>query len=398
MIVLFHPNLVARGGSQKYIIDYYKYFQKKHKVFLITYNFSDNCYPEIINEKDVIYVNKINNKYNKKIFKPYFSKILLSFINEIVLTYKLYKKIKDIIPLPKVKNFFQHELQFNFLSNFFKLSEKNLFLYDSKNKLHFFDKGKNLNFVDNLSLKLLFVISKSFYIKNFKNIFVLEEIQKNEIDERYKVNSKVIYGYFNEKVFFKKKNNNIKKKFNLSEDTLILYSLSRFTKYKRIEDIFELVQNLNKDKNLKIFLYAKIMKDDEIYENNLLKNYSNILYPKGNVFIDYETSKSEIELSDLYNSSDIFIFSSSNQTWGNAILESMSCGQVPLISDNCGISVVVNKFQLGEVYEVCNINDMVKRFYNIKNNISSFRNNYLYVNKNFSFEKHIFKIENYINV
>ena len=56
--------------------------------------------------KDVIYVNKIYGKYNKT-FKPYFSKILLSFTNnEIVLTYKLYKKIKDIIPLSKVKIFF----------------------------------------------------------------------------------------------------------------------------------------------------------------------------------------------------------------------------------------------------------------------------------------------------
>jgi len=398
LIILFHPSLVGRGGSQKYIIDYYNYFKKKHNTLLITYNYSSTCYPEIVNENEIIFLNKINKLNHKKIFYPYFLKIIFSFFNELILTYKIKKKIKSILDTNNVKIFFQHEIQFNFLSKLFSSSKKYLYLYDSKNKLYFFDKGKNLNFIDNLTIDLLSIFTKNLHLKNFNNIFVLEEFQKKDVDKRYSINSEVIYGYYNEKKYYMKKNNLIRNRFNLSANTKILFCLSRFSKYKKIEDLLDLMSLINKQSNNHFFLYAKCMKDDLIYEETIISKYKNSFYPSGNSFFDFDTAQSENELFNLYNSSDIFVFPSMNQTWGNAILESIACGQIPLISDDCGINMLVLKNKLGEVYKVGDINDMLNKFNLIVKEPENYKNNHLFTKDNLNFSSHIEKITNILNV
>tara|TARA_A100000164_G_scaffold344781_1_gene344122 strand:+ start:162 stop:1361 length:1200 start_codon:yes stop_codon:yes gene_type:complete len=399
LIVLFHPNLVARGGSQKYIIDYFNYLRfTNKKVFLVTYNYSTDCYPEIIKQKDIIFVNKIKNEFKKKVFRPYFIKILLSFFNEFILNFKLIRKISKYFDFNKIEIFFQHELQFNFLSLKFKKSKRFLFLYDSKNKLYFFDKGKNLNVFDNFMIKILSTLSNNYFLKKFNEIFVLEEVQKKDVDKRYSINSKVIYGYYNEKKFFVKKKDFIRKKFNLPISTKIFFSLSRFSKYKKIEHIFDFIHKVNYESNVKTFTYIKSMKDDLEYQELITSRYKDLIYPKGNIYIDFETSKNENELFDLYNSSDIFLFPSMNQTWGNAVLESIACGQIPLISDNCGISMLLIENNLGKVYKFGNIEDMYNSFLYILNNFNNFENSFVFVKNNLNFKSHIKKIENYIYV
>lgn len=396
MIVLFHPSLVARGGSQKYCIDYYNHFKKKHNVLLITYNYSENCYPEIIREKDIIYAQKYSKK--KSNIKPYFIKIFLSFIYEIILTKKLIKiLIERKIKFSDIKIFFQHETQFNFLCGSLGCYKNYLFLYDSKNKLYFFDKGKDLNLIDNLSIKILYYLSNKFLLKKYNKIFVLEETQKKEIDNRYNLNSSIVYGYFNEKKFFKLKNNILKDKFNLDKKTTIIFSLTRFSRYKNIEDIFEFYKKTLLNKN-DVFIYIKAMKDDFDYQNEIFFKYSKYIYPHGNIYIDDTTSKNEDELFELYNSSDIFIFSSRNQTWGNAILESIACGQIPIISDECGINTLIKKHNLGKVYSVKNINELYSSFLSIISNFDSYNMNHNFVKKELTFNNHIKKITNYINV
>ena len=61
-IMIFHPSLLNKGGSQKYVIDIYNHFKKKHNVYLLTYKYSQNCYPDILNSNDVIYANEVNSK------------------------------------------------------------------------------------------------------------------------------------------------------------------------------------------------------------------------------------------------------------------------------------------------------------------------------------------------
>ena len=71
MIVLFHPNLVARGGSQKYIIDYYKYFQKKPRIALLGLNPHNSEFKKNSEEIKIIIpaINKLRKKI--KIYGPF---------------------------------------------------------------------------------------------------------------------------------------------------------------------------------------------------------------------------------------------------------------------------------------------------------------------------------------
>ena len=123
----------------------------------------------------------------------------------------------------------------------------------------------------------------------------------------------------------------------MNQKTNTIFSLTRFSRYKNVEDIFEFYKKTLLNKN-EVFIYIKAMKDDFDYQNEIIFKYSKYIYPYGNIFIDDTISKNEDELFELYNSSDIFMFSSRNQTWGNAILESIACGQIPIISNECGIN------------------------------------------------------------
>ena len=226
---------------------------------------------------------------------------------------------------------------------------------------------------------------------------MLEETQKKEIDNRYNLDSIIVYGYFNENKFFKNKNSNIKNKFNLNQKTNTIFSLTRFSRYKNVEDIFEFYKKTLLNKN-EVFIYIKAMKDDFDYQNEIIFKYSKYIYPYGNIFIDDTISKNEDELFELYNSSDIFMFSSRNQTWGNAILESIACGQIPIISNEYGINTLVKKHKLGKVYNVKNIDEMYSSFLSIISNFDSYNMNHNFVKKELTFNNHIKKINNYINV
>jgi glycosyltransferase involved in cell wall biosynthesis len=402
-IMIFHPSLLNKGGSQKYVIDIYNHFKKKHNVYLFTYKYSQNCYPDILNTSDVFYINEVNSKNhisksNKFINKIYFLKILLSPFKELFESLILYIKFKKLLKNINFDIYYQHEAQFNFFQLFINSKKKYLFCYDTLLKLFSFYKGKKINKFENYLINFNKLITYNNFISSFNEVFVLDEKSKKETDNYFFLNSHIFYGYYNNDIFCKNKNDYIKKKFNLSDKSTVFLSLNRFIYYKNIEDIFDFCSKLSRD-GFNYFFYLKILKDDERYRLDLINQFSDLIYPNGNIYIDYQPSINDQELSKLYNSSDFFVFTSKNQTWGNAILESFACGCIPIISDHCGISYLIKKNNLGILFDPDIKHDLhtsFAKYFNSKNK-NNFNHISIFAERNLTFKDFILKHNKFIS-
>lgn len=79
--------------------------------------------------------------------------------------------------------------------------------------------------------------------------------------------------------------------------------------------------------------------------------------PKDTIFTGFKKGK---ELSEIYASSDIFVFPSSTETFGNVVLEAMASGLPVIGADAGGVSEIISdgvngiKFKQRNVLELTN--------------------------------------------
>ena len=83
------------------------------------------------------------------------------------------------------------------------------------------------------------------------------------------------------------------------------------------------------------------------------------------LFLGYKSGK---ELSTIYASSDLFIFPSTTETFGNVVLEAMASGIIPVCSDEGGASSSITNNQNGIICESKNPFDFSKKIVNLLNN------------------------------
>ncbi len=90
------------------------------------------------------------------------------------------------------------------------------------------------------------------------------------------------------------------------------------------------------------------------------------LMPKA-LFLGYKSSE---ELSTIYASSDLFVFPSTTETFGNVVLEAMASGTVPVCSDEGGASSSIKDNQNGIICKAKNSFDYSKKIIKLLNNSS----------------------------
>lgn len=411
-IALIHSHLNDRGGSQRYVIEIANTLKKlgiEIDIFCYEYN-QKSCYPELTQnldiyklytrENDATLNDNIPNKngllktalkllYKNSIVKNIVNTLGIDYLFSIYSTKKNARRLSNLIK-SKNQNYdliFAHEEPLSIWSAIEYKKDMNIpiywFCYDTIEK--WFLEWKDLHKKSNIRRFLL----KNFYFKYDKylvnkyvnSMAVLDNNMLKRVERMYNRTPLIRRGGIPEEVLQYKRDNFFRKKYKLSKDTIVIFSLTRFVNYRRVHDIFEMYLKLPQNIKNKIFIYINAPITDEIYYQECSMKYNNIINSK-NLKVDLSFPVNDKEMYSMYLSSDIFIFPNENQTWGHAPLEAMGCGTTAIVSTGCGIHEVIKSITPNTVYEVSNIELLTEKVINLLENdnytaTSSLQKNYV---------------------
>jgi glycosyltransferase involved in cell wall biosynthesis len=386
-IALVYPSLVSRGGSQRYVLEIANNLQRlgiQVDLFCYSYN-KDLCYPELTRNLNIftIHEERVNsdNKTKQKSIKAIFinlnkNKNIKSIVNSLGLDYlaSIYftkinaKALSKLIWQTKKKYdlTFAHEEP---LSVWAAIQYKKdtttpiyWFCYDTIQKwyLEWKDEHKSSKVREILLNNFYFKYDKYIVKKHIDKMAVLDNNMLNRVEKFYDIEPLIRRGGIPEEVLNYQRKNHFREKYSLAEDTIVIFSLTRFVKYRRVHDIFEMYRMLSKEISKKIFIYINAPVGDQDYYNECIEKYDSIINSK-QVVIDLNYPNSDQEMYNMYLSSDIFMFPNENQTWGHAPLEAMGCGSIAVVSSGCGIYEIMKNITPDTTYEVGNIESLTQR-------------------------------------
>ncbi|WP_108064204.1 glycosyltransferase family 4 protein [Poseidonibacter lekithochrous] len=182
----------------------------------------------------------------------------------------------------------------------------------------------------------LFIEKRTF--NNSKKIIAISNMVKNDIINAYDIKPdkiRVIYNGFKlEKSNYELSFNNLKKEFNLdnnSNEKIFLYVGSGF-KRKGVKEFLEILSKL-KNKNFKAFVVGKEKKI------KYYKDYVKELNIENKVIF----TGPRTDVKDFYSISDIFLFPTRYEPFGNVIIEAMNFENVVITTKFCGGGEILNQ-------------------------------------------------------
>jgi len=396
-IALIHSHLNDRGGSQRYVIEIANNLKELGvdvDIFCYEYN-KNSCYPELTSKLDIkkIYTREENfsqsqvykqrKSFKSFLKKAYKTKIIKKIVNSLGIDYlyslystdKLAKKVSDLVleANNKYDLIFAHEEP---LSVYAAIKYKKIkdipiywFCYDTIEKwfLEWKEEHKSSTLRKFLLQNIYFQYDKFIINKYVDKSAVLDNNMLKRYQRIYGKAPLIRRGGIPQFLLEYPRKNIFREKFNLSSDTTIIFSLTRFVSYRRVHDILDMYEKLDKNIQDKVFIYLNSPITDERYYKWCIEKYKKVL-ANDNVKINLKYPKNDTEMYDMYLSSDIFIFPNENQTWGHAPLEAMGCGVATLVSTGCGISEVIKNINSEAVFEVSNTNELSNKVETIINN------------------------------
>lgn len=397
-IALIHSHLNDRGGSQRYVIEIANNLQLlgiKVDIFCYEYN-KNSCYPELTSQLDIkkIYTreesvsqNQVVKKeksfksllkkfYKNKMIKKIVNTLGIDYLYALFSTNKLAKQMSELI----INTHNEYDLIFAHeepLSVYAAIKYKKIkdipiywFCYDTIEKwfLEWKDEHKSSVVRKILLQKVYFKYDKYLINKFVDKSAVLDNNMLKRYQRLYGKAPLIRRGGIPQTILEYPRKNIFREKYDLSDDIVVIFSLTRFVNYKRVHDVLEMYEKLDLDVKKKVFMYLNAPITDKLYYEWCMENYKEVLKNE-NIQIDLKYPENDTEMYDMYLSSDIFIFPNENQTWGHAPLEAMGCGVATLVSTGCGISEVIKNISPETVFEVGNTTELTKMIKDmIKNN------------------------------
>lgn len=143
------------------------------------------------------------------------------------------------------------------------------------------------------------------------------------------------------------------------DDRIVISCVSRFSRPRRIHDLFALFSRLPVDvrERVELRVHAPISEAD--YYDECMRRFSDVINHH-NVHVFTEHFASDVELRAAYVACDILVYPNENQTWGHAVLEAMDNGAVVVVSDGAGVSEVVEELG-GVVYTCGDVDELVAK-------------------------------------
>jgi len=202
---------------------------------------------------------------------------------------------------------------------------------------------------DGVHKKILSIVNKSktnllhpvyLYLEkhcfnNAKHIIANSKMVKEQIIEKYNINPNkisIIYNGINlNEIDYKKSYNKLSKEFSLSNNQSILLFVGSGFKRKGLIEFLQIISKL-KTKDIKAFIVGK---------DKNIKYYQN-LSKKLNIDSQVVFTGPRNNVNDFYTISDIFLFPTHYEPFGNVILEAMNLRNVVFTTKHCGGSELLD--------------------------------------------------------
>lgn len=320
-------NITDFGGKERYIHDQANFFKNKFKVTVMLPN---TKLIRILNNKDIRIIN-IKNKFSILI------NIILCPPNAVIIHEDIPFSLLLLLLLfkPKIYTFYHTTIS----TSSSKLSRKyfgfikGIGLWKIKRRFRDYLLHRNCHkiifpssFLENIYLKLM-----PLYGEKFMVIHPWVDIQKFHFNKEYR--------------------NEIRSKLNIPPNAVVFLFVGRVCDAKRVDRFLGAFLLLRK--RLKRHdIYCVIIGCRTKEELKVIPGYNNILVLE---------PKPDIE--NWYSIGDIFVLSSDRETFSFAVLEAMSCGLYPVVTDVADWRIIFNKLGVGRVSE--------RNVYDLKRNMES---------------------------
>ena len=184
-----------------------------------------------------------------------------------------------------------------------------------------------------LNIVYLYIEKRMF--NNAKKIIAISNMVKNDIINTYKISPKKIKVIYNgiklKKIDYNNSFKKISQEFNISTDEKIFLFVGSGFKRKGVKEFLEILSKLE-NRNFKAFVIGK--EKNIVYYKNLSKklNLANKI-----IFTGQRT-----DVDDFYTISDIFLFPTRYEPFGNVILEAMNFSNAVITTKFCGGGEILN--------------------------------------------------------
>ena len=251
-----------------------------------------------------------------------------------------------------------------------------------------FLKIENKSSLNPLHPVYLYLEKKCF--KKSKIIIVNSFMVKKEIQMHYGVieeKIRVVYNGFNPiDLDYSDSFNKISKEFNISKNEHILLYVGSGFKRKGVADFLRIVSKLN-DKKFKAFVIGK---DSNI--NNYKKIAKEFLIDKKVIF-----TGPRVDVNHFYNISDIFIFPTHYEPFGNVVLEAMSYGNAVFTTMNNGASEIIDSDFVMKTPKDDSVVNKIRVLLDNPSRLAEIKTINLELSKNFSIEKNVTEVLRVVN-
>ncbi|MFS0822978.1 N-acetyl-alpha-D-glucosaminyl L-malate synthase BshA [Bacillus sp. 1P02SD] len=181
-------------------------------------------------------------------------------------------------------------------------------------------------------------------------------VSKSLVEQTYeliepKKEIKTIYNFVDEKIYYKRKVDDLREQYGIQEDEKVIIHVSNFRKVKRVPDVvqaFNLIQKEVKSKLLLVGDGPELTTACKLINKFGLNDKVLLLGKQEN-------------LPELYSISDLKLLLSEKESFGLVLIEAMACG-VPTIGTNTGgIPEVIDEGLDGYICELGDIEDIANK-------------------------------------